>query len=603
MHGHEDDRVLLFIVLVDVRQKRDFLEEPGQVSPFRLLHVSDDVVLQFFEVLSALFEPFPVCLERIEVTGLFHQFIEERAHVGVFEVGPEAVDHVGELLQLRRAPGEFRVLVRVTDDLVNAGAEAGRDVRRRVDGGVADAPLRFIDDPAQLDVVGRVVDDGQVRDGVADLLPFIEPAAADDLVRDAGFDERAFNGARLRVGAVQDGMVRELPAVRDAGLDDVGDVLSLHHGVGGSEQGDLLAVAGVGPEVFALALRVVGDDFIRRVQDVAGGTVVLFETDGLRVFIVAFKVQDVFDGGAAEPVDALVVIADDADVHVLPGEEARQHILRRVGVLVLVDEDITELVLVVSPDFRLLFEEFDRVEDHVVEVHGVRLHEELLIERIALRVPGRADVPLRLLLILLRGQEAFLGVADRGQDLLVGHDLVVDVQEPLTLFHGPLRIISVIDGEVRRIAEAVAVAAQDAGTDRMEGAGPDVQRLIAQEVAQTVFELVRCFVGERDGEDLPGLCGVHREQVLYVEGQLLAFAVEVFLHELHVGLGDRTAEVVRLICLAVFDDVGDAVDEDRGLPRAGAGQDQERTFGRRDRLQLPVVHPGEFLFDDLAPEF
>ena len=398
-------------------------------------------------------------------------------------------------------------------------------------------------------------------------------------------------------------MVRELPAVRDAGLDDVGDVLPLHHGIGGREQSDLFAVAGVGPEVLALALRIVSDDFIRRVQDVAGGTVVLFETDGLRVFIVAFKVQDVFDGGAAEPVDALVVIADDADVHVLAGEEARQHILCRVGVLVLVDEDIAELVLVVFPDFRLLFEEFDRVEDHVVEVHGVRLHEEFLIERIALRVPGRADVPLRLLLILLRGQEAFLGVADRGQDLLVGHDLVVDVQEPLTLFHGPLRVIGVIDGEVRRIAEAVAVAAQDAGTDGMEGAGPDVQRLIAQEVAQTVFELVRRFVGERDGEDLPGLCGVHREQVLHVEGQLLAFSFEVFLNELYVGLGDRTAEVVRLICLAVFDDVGDAVDEDRGLPRPGAGQDQERTFGRRDRLQLPVVHPGEFLFDDLAPEF
>ena len=346
-----------------------------------------------------------------------------------------------------------------------------------------------------------------------------------------------------------------------------------------------------------------GNDLVRRVQDVAGGTVVLLEADGLRVFIVALEVEDVFDGGSAEAVNGLVIVADDADVHVLAGEKARQYILGRVGVLVLVDEDIPELVLVMFPDLRLLFEEFDGVEDHVIEVHGVCLHEEFLVKRIALRILRQTDVPRRLLLIFRRRQQALLGMTDRRQDLLVRHDLVVDVQQALALFHDPLRVVSVIDGEVVRIAEAVAVAAQDAGADGMEGTGPDVQRFIAQKGSQTVFELVCRLVGEGDGEDLPGLCRVHREQVLHVEGKLLEFPVEVVLHELHVGFRDLSAEVVGLVRLAVFDDVGDAVDEDRGLPRPGAGQDQQRSFGRRDRLQLHVVHPGEFRFDDLAPEF
>ena len=603
MHGHEDDGVLLLIVLVDVCQKGNFLEEAGQVSPFGLLHITDDVVLEFFQVLSALFKPLAVRLEAFEVTGLVHQFIEERAHVSVLETVAEPVDHPGELLQLGRAPGELCVLVRVADYFIDAGAEARRDVRCRVDRRVADAPFGFIDDAAQLDVVRRVVDDGQVRDGVPDLLALVEPATADDLVRNARLDERAFHGARLRVGAVQDGVVGELPAVRDIGLDDVGDVLPLHHGVGCREQSDLLSVTRVGPQVLALALRVVGDDLVRRVQDVTGGTVVLFEADGLRVFIVALKVEDVLDGGAAEPVDGLVVIADDTDVHVLAGQEARQHILSRVGVLVLVDEDITELVLVMFPDLRFLLEEFDGIEDHVVEVHGVRLHQKFLVKGIALRVLGKADVPHRLLLVLRRRQQALLGVADRRQDLLVGHDLVVDVQEPLAFFHDPLRVIGIIDGEVVRITEPVPVAAQDAGADGMEGARPDVEGFIAQERAQTVFQLVRGLVGESDGKDLPGLCRVHGKQVLHVEGQFLDLAVEVVLHELHVRLRDLSAEVVRLVCLAVFDDVGDAVDEDRGLPRPGAGQDQQRAFGRRDRFQLHVVHPGEFLCDDLPPEF
>ena len=152
------------------------------------------------------------------------------------------------------------------------------------------------------------------------------------------------------------------------------------------------------------------------------------------------------------------------------------------------------------------------------------------------------------------------------------------------------------------VAQPVAVPPQDAGADGMEGAGPDVEGFIAQEGVQPFLEFVGGFVGEGDGKDLPRFGGLHRQQVGKVEGEF-ALPVEVVLKTLHIGFRDGTAEVVGLVRLPVLDQVGDAVDQDRGLPRPGAGQHQKRSLRRGDRFQLTVVHPGKLPFDDRPAQF
>ena len=109
----------------------------------------------------------------------------------------------------------------------------------------------------------------------------------------------------------------------------------------------MVACAVVRPELFPLAAAVVRNDGVRRVQNALRGAVILFQTDDLRALVLLFKVQNVGDGRTAEAVDALVVVAHDADIFIAPGQQRSQQVLQMVRILILVDEDIAELALVI----------------------------------------------------------------------------------------------------------------------------------------------------------------------------------------------------------------------------------------------------------------
>ena len=74
------------------------------------------------------------------------------------------------------------------------------------------------------------------------------------------------------------------------------------------------AVAGVGPQVLLAAALVAGDDRVGGAQDRLGRAVVLLEQDRAGVRVVLLELQDVADRRAAEGVDRLVGVADDAQL-------------------------------------------------------------------------------------------------------------------------------------------------------------------------------------------------------------------------------------------------------------------------------------------------
>ena len=90
---------------------------------------------------------------------------------------------------------------------------------------------------------------------------------------------------------------------------------------------------------------VVGNDGVGRIQNGLRRAVVLLQPDEARALILVFKIQDVLDRRAAEAIDALVIVTDDADILVPAGQQRGQQILQVVRILILVDEDIAELAL------------------------------------------------------------------------------------------------------------------------------------------------------------------------------------------------------------------------------------------------------------------
>ncbi len=179
-----------------------------------------------------------------------------------------------------------------------------------------------------------------------------------------------------------------------------------------------------------------------------GGAIVALQPDDRRARKILVEAQDVVDLGAAPAIDRLVVVADAADVDLaadsLPlrgrcrrsrqrgsrrrrrhcaarfrgypappaspapppqgggGSRARPlrqqpqpHILRGVGVLVLVDEDVFEAAVVVLQHVRIVAEDADRVAQKVAEVAGVERLQPVLIGLVKLAALAVAEAPAR----------------------------------------------------------------------------------------------------------------------------------------------------------------------------------------------------------------
>ena len=288
------------------------------------------------------------------------------------------------------------------------------------------------------------------------------------------------------------------------------------------------ALARVGPQVLGLAARVARDHRVGRRQDRLGRPVVLLEQDRLRVRVVLLEVEDVADRRAPEGVDRLVGVTDDAQLgrwHRLgvfgrtPGrrpvgtrELPHQDVLRVVGVLVLVDEDVTEPAPVVLGHVGEDLQHVDRRHDQVVEVERVGLAQPALVERVGL---GQRLLDVRLgppgegLVV----DQLVLEVADLHREGPRVVALRVEVELPAHQGHQPLRVGRVVDREARRQPDVLGLAPQDPHARRVEGADPHDPGAVADQGGDPLLHLAGGLVGEGDRQDRAGVRVPRREQV------------------------------------------------------------------------------------------
>ena len=147
----------------------------------------------------------------------------------------------------------------------------------------------------------------------------------------------------------------------------------------------LVALAVVGPQGLALALRVVLDDAVGGVEDVGGGAVVLFQPDGLCTRVELFKTKDIFNSRSSKTIDALVIVAHHANVPVRAGEQAHQTELRHTGVLILVHQQIFIFILVKLPHIRMLCQKLYCAINQIVKIKSSCFSKLSLIRCINLR--------------------------------------------------------------------------------------------------------------------------------------------------------------------------------------------------------------------------
>jgi hypothetical protein len=261
-----------------------------------------------------------------------------------------------------------------------------------------------VDDALEGEIVGRLADQAEIGHGVADLEPLVEARAADDAVVEAERDETVFELAHLEGGAHEDRhVVAQLVLPRCSSRSPRRRRgLPPRNPRPRDRRPSRRPGPAVGEQRLAEPALVVGDQVAGGTEDMGGGAVVALQLDHLGAGKILLEAQDVVDLRAAPAIDRLVVVADAADVlrHALRalGEQAQPHVLSRVGVLVLVDEDVAELVVIVLQDIRMVAEHADRVQQQVAEVAGVQRLQPVLVggvEFAALAIGEGAGVALR----------------------------------------------------------------------------------------------------------------------------------------------------------------------------------------------------------------
>ena len=133
------------------------------------------------------------------------------------------------------------------------------------------------------------------------------------------------------------------------------------------------------PEGFFLTASVVTDHRVGRIQDVLGGSVVLFQLNHLCIGIYLLVVQNITDIGTAEFVDGLVIITYHTQIAITVRQQTDQFELRCIGILVLIHHDIFETFLIIIKYFRAAFEQFHSLYNNIIKIQCITLFQGLLI--------------------------------------------------------------------------------------------------------------------------------------------------------------------------------------------------------------------------------
>ena len=416
--------------------------------------------------------------------------------------------------------------------------------------GVADPTSRAVRDAEERGRVLWVHEHAQVCGRVANLRALVEARPADHLVRHVLPHEHVFQHTRLRVHPVEDRDLARRVTVPDERRDLGGDETCLRVLVLDLDRPHRVALAEVGEESLRLALGVLLDELVGGAKNRVRRAVVLLEGDDLRAREVLLELEDVANVRRSEAVDRLVLIADRAHVSVLAAKQLQEAVLRVVRVLVLVDEDVAERLPPALERLGEALEDLHSEHEHVVEVDGVRGVKAALVQLIRLGdrlIPEGRDSRR----VLLGRDELVLRAGDLRMDPTRRKALRVLSELLEACLHEPHLVLVVVDREAGRVAKALRLAPQHPAARGVEGEDPDRARRLAEHALEPLAHLSGRLVRERDREDL------------------------VRLHPTRA------------------DEMSDAIREDARLPRARAGDDEERPLGRENGLPLGFVQVRE----------
>ena len=193
-----------------------------------------------------------------------------------------------------------------------------------------------------------------------------------DLVRHVLLAQLLLEDFRLMVAAIENGIVGVTAAMLEAMRHETPhDAFGLGLVIDRGRHANRIAMPALAPQLFLEKLRVARDQRVRGAQDAHGGSVVLLELHHVERREVLGQRSQVVDRRTAPAVDRLVVVADDGERAAFADQKPDEPVLRRIDVLVFVDEQVAAALPPLRRHGGVRSEESDRQCDQIVEVHGL----------------------------------------------------------------------------------------------------------------------------------------------------------------------------------------------------------------------------------------
>ena len=358
--------------------------------------------------------------------------------------------------------------------------------------------------------IARVDGEFEKRGDILDVGLLEKPESTGDRKGNAALGEFQLHFHRVVVCAVEHGHLLERDALVEEfhhTLGDEGGLLGIgREGDKGWFDGVWLADGGKG--FWKLAF-VSADGGVGDFEDLGDASIVRFDFKNAGARVVFGKLEDVFEIRAPPGVDALGVVSHDHEILVVGGEEVDEFGLEAVRILVFIHEDLLEAALVKGGDFGVGQKKLKGFGKKVIEIHRVRLALSGFVgglDFLDLRSEGD-EVAVFFGEDFANGGGGVDGEAeDVGEDSGFG-EFAGGIYETLFRDHGGdhfLRVVAVHDGKSLAEPDVGGVAAEDAVSDRVEGAAPESIGRTGQEVVDALHHFAGGFVGESEQEDGTG---------------------------------------------------------------------------------------------------
>ena len=248
---------------------------------------------------------------------------------------------------------------------------------------IAYTARRQVNHPLERLVIQRIGTETEIRQGILDFLALVERRPAVNTVGYTVLAQLILEDTRLGISPIKNSHVVKMFLVL------------LDNDFRYSRR--FVAVATIRSELHRFSYRFLGKDLlidlvlimmneaVSRLDDGLRRAVVLLQLEEFGVRIPLPESEDVTDIRSTERVDGLGIIAHYAYLILRLCEHLHNHILRVVGILVFVHQDILEDTLIVVQDIRIGLEQQAYIFEQVVKIHCVGGFQPCVIETIQFR--------------------------------------------------------------------------------------------------------------------------------------------------------------------------------------------------------------------------